>query len=175
MADMLQTTSLRDLVAEVQEEDAVLGPPEIAERLLDRHGSDLLALLSREQQVSLVAYGVRVWITTQRRRDSIGAVRMTVENASGQKESVLRIALAGHAYWSSVWFVAGTHKETRDLTVSDVRWLIADRRRRLAEAIAQVKWLQLVEEFARKHKVKTLGDLEQKGIDLPSIDVPDES
>lgn len=163
---------LRELIREVAEQGTARSNRAIAEHLLEQD-ANLLALIPWDEQVRVLADFVKTVLARDRQTGGgFQTQRMTVGDS---QEAVLRISLAGTAYWSALWNIGGVLKETRDLTTKDVEWLIRDRRQRAGELIAQVKWLEVVRDFARTHQVRdTLGELEAKGLDLPTLDVPED-
>lgn len=70
------------------------------------------------------------------------------------------------------WNVNGVEKETRELTVDgDLKQMIEAREKVARYTIFQLRYLQEVRVLAKKHKAKVLGDLEEKGIPLPSVEL----
>ncbi|MCR4338564.1 MAG: hypothetical protein NUW01_01615 [Gemmatimonadaceae bacterium] len=166
------TLTLRELWNE-QREAGLLSPHEQAEAIEAAFGPSWFSELSREERVRHTATLLNEYRRTSRNMGFKGE-RVTVRGDGGRTESVMRIAVAGKAYWSDTWYIQSQIKQTRDLTPKDLEWLLRDYRSKAFEMIARAKWVELVLDFARKHKAKTLGDIEAKGLDLPSLDVPEE-
>lgn len=174
---------IKELIAEFHEA-GVDDPREVAKAILEREGPGFLSSLSGAEQEAILKTYIQQKVKASRGH-ALGGKHIQVpadpdDSGHGVRgvrgaESVIRIAVAGKAYWSSVWTVDGTKKETRALTPADLEWLMGSYRRRAQENIARIQWLKLVLEFAREHKARTLGDLEKKRLDLPSLDVAEEA
>jgi hypothetical protein len=166
-------TSLRALVDQHAEPGDT--PTVAAARLLDRYGPELFNLLSREAVLSMLAAAVRA-LTYASRKDSGLVARRDVRETGEVVVPVIRIAAAGKAYWSTRWRVAGgQEKETRELTIPDVEYLIRRRQSQREELRAQIVWLLACVKIARQHKAATLGDLEKRGIALPTIEIDEDA
>lgn len=69
-------------------------------------------------------------------------------------------------YWGLPILVDGKDKAIRDLTIPDLKWLVAQRMKIAGDAQAWAARFNAWIEQAKKHKVATLRELEAKGIDL---------
>lgn len=162
------TYTLKELV-ENEREAGLVAPRDIACAILDKNGPEFFARLTRDEQEMQLSRLV-AQAESQARSHGFRSSRVTPQG----QEPMIRIAVAGTAYWSTTWPVDGTWKETRDLTPKDVETLIKTYVARASEMRARGLWLAEVLKMARAHHVETLGQLEKKGLDLPSLDVPEE-
>lgn len=92
------------------------------------------------------------------------------ENGDGPAESTFRILADGVRAWDAMWNVGGKMVATQDLTRDDVVHLKSAYKKRAAELLARLKWLDLLEQEMRRHECKTAGQLRKKGVPLPSVE-----
>jgi len=162
---VLEVVSLSQLVAQ-QREAGVTDVEEIAARILaDLPEADLLRI---------IAHYIRHRVIARQRRQHIGAREEIVELTGGRRESVMRMSYGPKA-WSSVWWVDGVTKETRELTPKDAETLIRVRRGQARALLLEIKFLQAMQDLARSHKAATFGDLEARGVPLPVLEEREEA
>ena len=152
--------------AKLVEEHAHLAEPRaIARALWSSFGASLFEMFDPEWIVTLLSEQVRRVIN----RDRSGSIRVVSGHASrtGGVGSC-RVAIGGD-YWAKRWLVDGKYVATRDLTVGHLEWLIRDRTKVSEQARAQVLFFETNLALARRHRVKSLGDLERKGVELLEV------
>lgn len=164
-------TTFADIVRDYEGREGVAAnSTAIAEAILaDDPG--FLSTLPHSTQVDLLRDLVRsAQGGFKRARAGLNARRVA---AVGEVEARIRITAGGPGVWEIKWTVGGTQKQTRDLTPSDLEFLIRDRNQRRVALAAQMKWLMSCLAMAREFHVDALGQLEKRGIALPTLDLPE--
>lgn len=147
----------------VKKHEHLDSPRTIAQAIWDEHGIEVFRLVPEAWLVSLLAEHVRGYVSKQRSK-SIKSVRDYANN----RVVGTRIALAGD-YWSKRWLVNGLYIETRNLSISNIEHLITERYKIADTMHAQIDFLTANLELARRNGASTLGELEQKGIQLVEL------
>jgi len=170
MAIAVETT-LRILLDEYRSK-GIRSERDIAIDLL-KNEPDIFDKLPEATRINALAEALR-GLNATKRNSIIRSERTTTEGKNGTRESVMRISVSGSSYWEAQWHVGSEIKTTRELTPADIDVLIADYQDEIVERRGKVHWLVACKGLAAKHRAKALGDLEKKGIDLPSIEVAED-
>lgn len=136
----------------------------IVNAIWEDHGPEIFRLFGDEWALSLLRYRLRQYFHNERRSSF-----RTIWAMEGNPVGVPRMAIGGD-YWASRWLVDGEYKELRGLTVAEAKMLAGEYAERAAQNRAFQTFFEESAALALKHKVKTLGGLEKKGIDLPGAE-----
>lgn len=163
----LERSSVNKLINEWRDA-GIIDPLELAEKLLDE--------APRETLVHWLARQLRIDgpVATGRRKFFEPEVEEIIpENGTAivYARMVLNLAKRPLAeQYGQVWYVNGVERETRELTAADVTHMIDNRKKAARYTFFQAEFLSAVLALMKKHKVQVLGELEEKGISLPSIE-----
>lgn len=161
--------TLKQIVDRYLDHDIASNPRALAEAILHDEPDLLGDRLPLDTRVSMLRDAVSRLAGHPRRRQ-LGTHRLAVEGGPG---TMIRIAAAGGAYWDTRWQVGATWKQTRELTKTDLEILVRDRNQRRQEIVAQMRWLLACLDLCRQHKIDRLGQLEDRQIDLPTLEIPE--
>lgn len=148
------------LITEAREHHGLRSSTDIAEWMC---GQINWSALDHRSRVALLTYAVgrNPRGSKEQRRSVFGQL-----SQEGSSEAVMRMAV-DPSVWDMEWAEVG-YKETRQLTPADLEVLIMAYKTRAVRNLLRVKWFVAVQALAKKHKVQKLGQLEDRGIALPS-------
>lgn len=170
-AELTEIEDFALIVREYAERDDIRHhPTAIAEAILE-DDPNIFSKLPHSTRVRILKEAVSDhYSSTPRVSSGIRSQRVRVE---GEHEPRIRISAGGQGAWDVRWKVGETYLQTRELSKSDLEYLIRDRNQHRIALAAQMKWLMSCLSMAREYAVDNLGQLEKRGVKLPEFDSPE--